>query len=85
MASQEILARAVRGGVIMNVSNVVGFVDHGTMVIKERFYVEDSPHITKIGVFLSFNLYFLRKCIRRQILPPILYIREVLHFKFIIK
>jgi hypothetical protein len=27
----------------------------------------------------------LRKCIRRQILPPILYIREVLHFKFIIK
>jgi hypothetical protein len=51
MALQEILARAVGEDVIMNASSVVDFVDHGTKVIKERFYVEDSPHITNIGIF----------------------------------
>ena len=45
MALQEILARAIGEEVIMNDSNVVDFVDHGNKVIKESFYVGDSPHI----------------------------------------
>lgn len=40
MALQEILARAVGEDVIMNASNVVDFVDHGTKVIKENYMLK---------------------------------------------
>ena len=45
MVLLEILAYVVGEDVIMNDSNVVDFVDHGMKVIKESFYVGDSPHI----------------------------------------
>ena len=47
MALQAILARVVGEYVITNDSNVVDFVDHGNKVIKESFYVGDSPHIAR--------------------------------------